>query len=48
VFLDACPSCDGAVTTSADTVESRCRAIDVVAVSCADCGARLLKTPVDD
>jgi hypothetical protein len=48
VFLDACPSCDGAVTTSADTVESCCRAIDVVAVSCADCGARLLETPVDD
>jgi len=48
VFLDTCPSCGGSVTPSADTVESCCREVEVVAVACDDCGARFLETRVGD
>lgn len=43
VFLERCPTCDGAVEFSRDTVESCCRSTEVVAMGCVDCGARLLE-----
>lgn len=43
VFLDACPSCGSAVEFGEETVRSCCRSRDVVAVTCADCGDRLLE-----
>ena len=43
VFAEQCPSCDGPVDFSQETVESCCRTVDVVALGCEDCGARLLE-----
>lgn len=43
LFLEACPSCGGPVAIEGDVVESCCRSIDVVAVNCQDCGARLFE-----
>lgn len=43
LFLDRCPTCDGDVTFGEDTVESCCRSIDVVAVTCDACGDRLFE-----
>jgi len=43
IFLEACPTCGGRVQFRNETVESCCRSIDVLALSCADCGARLLE-----
>ena len=43
IFLDQCPDCDGNVTMAEETVRSCCRSRDVVAVTCDDCGARLLE-----
>lgn len=43
VFLEECPACAGTVTMDEETVESCCRSIDVVAVSCQECGARVLE-----
>jgi hypothetical protein len=43
LFLSRCPACDGPVSFGEETVESCCREIDVVAVSCADCGARVFE-----
>ena len=43
VFLERCPTCDGAVAFEEETVESCCRSVDVVALSCESCGARLLE-----
>jgi hypothetical protein len=43
VFLERCPGCDGELSFSRDTVESCCRSVDVVALTCDDCGARLLE-----
>jgi hypothetical protein len=45
VFLHRCPACGGDVSFGEESVESCCREIDVVAVSCADCGARLFEQP---
>lgn len=42
-FLDACPACDGPVSLDQEVVESCCRSIDVFAVTCQDCGARLFE-----
>ena len=44
LFLEECPECAGAVALEEDTVESCCRSIDIVAVSCQDCGARMFET----
>lgn len=41
VFLDTCPTCGGAVEVGNEIVESCCRAFDVVAFSCDECGVRL-------
>ncbi|NHN61239.1 MULTISPECIES: hypothetical protein [Halorussus] len=43
VFLDECPDCGGDVTVEQETVESCCRTMDVVAVSCSACDARILE-----
>jgi len=43
IFLETCPSCDGPVAPEEEVIESCCRSIDVVAVSCQDCGARLFE-----
>lgn len=43
IFLEQCPACDGPVTLAEETVESCCRSIEVVAVTCDDCGARLME-----
>lgn len=43
VFLEQCPACDGPVEVGQEVVESCCRSVDVVAVSCGSCGARLFE-----
>jgi len=43
VFLERCPSCDGPITFSEETVESCCREVDVVAMACEDCESLLLE-----
>jgi len=43
IFLDTCPDCGGDIAMEQDTVESCCRTMDVVAVSCADCDSRILE-----
>lgn len=47
VFLTDCPTCGGPTTLGTDTVESCCRSIDVIAVSCEDCGTRLFEEEYD-
>lgn len=42
-FLETCPSCDGQIEIEGETVESCCRSYEVYAVTCNDCGARLLE-----
>jgi hypothetical protein len=44
LFLDSCPGCGGDVRLGERVVESCCRSIDVVAVTCEACGARLFET----
>jgi hypothetical protein len=44
VFVETCPSCDGPVVPSQETVESCCREHTVVAIACDACGARLFET----
>jgi hypothetical protein len=43
LFLERCPNCDGPIAFGEDVVESCCREIEVVAMSCADCDARLFE-----
>lgn len=43
LFLTECPDCGGRVTFGTDTVESCCRDIEVVAVTCDSCGSRLFE-----
>ena len=43
IFLDDCPDCGGEIEMDQETVESCCRTMDVVAVSCGDCESRLLE-----
>ncbi|MFB6171074.1 MAG: hypothetical protein ABEJ23_00970 [Haloarculaceae archaeon] len=47
LFLEECPSCGGAVRFGQEVVQSCCRSVDVVAVTCEDCDARLfeMETP---
>lgn len=44
LFIQECPECDGVVAFEEDTVESCCRSVDIVAVSCQECGARVFET----
>ncbi|MFB6185072.1 MAG: hypothetical protein ABEI96_11000 [Haloarculaceae archaeon] len=43
IFLERCPSCDGPVTVDERVVESCCRSLDVLAVTCQDCNARVFE-----
>ncbi|WP_137286299.1 hypothetical protein [Halorussus salinisoli] len=43
IFLDSCPDCGGDVAMEQETVESCCRTMDVVAVSCSECDSRILE-----
>ena len=43
IFLEQCPQCDGSVTMDQEIVESCCRSVDTVAVTCEDCNARVFK-----
>lgn len=43
IFLERCPACDGRVTLDQEVVDSCCRSIDVVAVTCRDCSARVFE-----
>ncbi len=42
-FLEQCPTCGGAISIDAETVESCCRSYEVYAITCNDCDARLLE-----
>ncbi|WP_225332713.1 hypothetical protein [Halomicrobium urmianum] len=48
LFLETCPTGDGAVEFGTETVESCCRSYDVVAATCADTGERLFEQRVDE
>jgi hypothetical protein len=43
LFLEECPSCGGDLAFGEETVESCCRSVDVVAVTCEECEARLFE-----
>lgn len=43
IFLEQCPSCGGPISIGQEVVESCCRSIDVVAVTCNNCEARLFE-----
>ena len=43
IFLESCPDCGGEIQMEQETVESCCRTMDVVAVSCSDCDSRILE-----
>ena len=47
LFLERCPACDAPVELGQEVVRSCCRNYDVIAVSCSDCGARLLEADFD-
>ncbi|WP_226011501.1 hypothetical protein [Halomicrobium salinisoli] len=47
LFLETCPTGDGAVEFGTETVESCCQSYDVVAATCADTGERLFEQRVD-
>lgn len=48
LWLDRCSVCDGPVELGAETVESCCRSVEVVAASCTSCGARIFEAPLPD
>ena len=48
LFVETCPACDGPVRFGQEVVESCCRTVDVVAVTCEDCGARLFEIDAAD
>jgi len=43
MFVEHCPSCGQPVTVGQEAVESCCRTVDVAAVSCDACGARVFE-----
>ncbi|OYR56770.1 hypothetical protein [Halorubrum halodurans] len=47
LFVETCPTCDGAVTLDTTVVESCCRQYDVLAATCEACGARLFEADID-
>ena len=49
LFIEKCPACGGPVQFGQEIVESCCRSVDVVAVTCDACEARLfeMETPDD-
>ncbi|WP_299270570.1 hypothetical protein [Halorientalis sp.] len=48
LFVERCPACDGQVRFGQEVVESCCRTIDVVAVTCGDCDSRLFEVDASD
>jgi hypothetical protein len=48
LFLERCPDCDGPIAFGEETVESCCRSVDVVAMTCGDCGSRLFEAEVTE
>ncbi|RXK46721.1 hypothetical protein [Halorientalis pallida] len=48
LFVEQCPACDGQVRFGQEVVESCCRTIDVVAVTCQDCNSRLFEVDASD
>ncbi|SFC18544.1 hypothetical protein SAMN05444422_105175 [Halobiforma haloterrestris] len=42
-FVDRCPDCEGSISLDEETVESCCRSHQVYAITCEDCGARILE-----
>ncbi|WP_254766382.1 hypothetical protein [Salinilacihabitans rarus] len=42
-FVEVCPTCDGPISIDEETVESCCRSRQVYAVTCDDCGSRILE-----
>jgi hypothetical protein len=47
IFLESCPDCGGEIAMDQETVESCCRTLDVVAVSCTECDSRILEVEHD-
>lgn len=45
--LERCPRCDGPVAVGEDAVESCCRPVETVAVTCRDCDSRLFEPLTD-
>ena len=43
LFLEQCPSCDGPVAVDQSVFESCCRSLDVLAVTCQACDARVFE-----
>jgi signal transduction histidine kinase len=43
LFLEDCPTCGEVLTLGEDTVESCCRSIDVVAITCPECDSRIFE-----
>jgi hypothetical protein len=48
LFLERCPDCDGPIAFGEETVESCCRSVDVVAMTCEDCDSRLFEAEVTE
>ncbi|MHC3436497.1 hypothetical protein ACYJ1Y_00005, partial [Natrialbaceae archaeon A-gly3] len=42
-FAETCPSCDGSISITEDTIESCCRSYDVHAITCDECSATILE-----
>lgn len=47
MFLEECPSCGGTARLQQETVESCCRSMEVAAVSCDECQARLFEVELE-
>ncbi|EMA35808.1 hypothetical protein [Halococcus hamelinensis] len=47
IFLDRCPTCEGAIDTSEGHVSSCCRSFQVLTFSCTECGSRLYEMDLD-
>lgn len=48
LFLERCPTCDGPIAFGEEVVESCCREIEVVAMRCEECGARLFEAELTE
>ena len=48
LFVEQCPACDGQVRFGQEVVESCCRTVDVVAVTCQNCDSRLFEVDASD
>lgn len=48
LFVEQCPACDGQVRFGQEVVESCCRTVDVVAVTCDACDSRVFEVDASD